>query len=279
MRTVLIGLAIFLAACGASTNNKKNRNTDSNPASPSVDSINFPLDGRQVVPKTVQTTGRGNAEFTFDDQTLSLSGTVTLTGITATKVHVHEGFAGQTGSLVTALLPHPTVQNSWTVEPDFQLTTAQAEQLLAGGLYVNVHSDAFPDGELRGQILPDGLVATKVELTPDQVVVSPNDPPVSSNASAVAGLTLFIDTGQLVGTVSISGLSPTKVHLHEGAAGTTGAMVVAFEMARNDLTTWRIPDDSALSLDQIQLFLNGDMYLNIHSVSYPSGELRGQVEP
>jgi len=36
----------------------------------------------------------------------------------------------------------------------FTLTTEELGYLLAGQLYINLHSAAYPDGEIRGQLQP-----------------------------------------------------------------------------------------------------------------------------
>ena len=67
--------------------------------------------------------------------------------IGVTGVHLHQGAADTAGPTVLELesLLSPVVA-TWT------LPAGALEELRAGRVYVDVHSTAFPDGELRGQI-------------------------------------------------------------------------------------------------------------------------------
>ena len=60
--------------------------------------------------------------------------------------------------MVFTLLSTPTfVTDSLSFDGEFTLTEAQEAAMLAGEFYVNVHTTAFPAGEVRGQILPEAL--------------------------------------------------------------------------------------------------------------------------
>lgn len=67
--------------------------------------------------------------------------------------HVHRGAAGQNGPIANALPGTPSATLSAT-SGSVTLTPADGALLLSGGLYVNFHTAAFPNGELRGQIVP-----------------------------------------------------------------------------------------------------------------------------
>jgi hypothetical protein len=59
------------------------------------------------------------------------------------------------------------IQGEWRFDdPDQPLTDAFAEALLDGELYFNLHTDQFPAGEIRGQILRTDDGGTVIPLPP-----------------------------------------------------------------------------------------------------------------
>jgi CHRD domain-containing protein len=110
--------------------------------------VSAKLAGAQEVPP-VQTMASGSAHFTVKDD-MSISGSVKTEGIKGIAAHIHDGAPGQNGGVVVPLTA--TGANEWSVPKDAKLTKAQMDKLAAGDLYVNVHSDAHKDGEIRGQL-------------------------------------------------------------------------------------------------------------------------------
>lgn len=108
------------------------------------------LSGNQEIPP-VATSASGTGIFTVGADK-SVSGSVTLSGMSATVAHVHEAPAGKNGAIVFPLVK--TSDTVWTVPPGVQLTDVQYESYKAGNLYFNIHSAANRGGEIRGQIKP-----------------------------------------------------------------------------------------------------------------------------
>ena len=93
------------------------------------------------------TVATGTATFVLNpDQSVTYE--VTTTGLSGTMAHIHVGAAGVNGNIIVTLAGGPTVWagTSTPLEPD------QVALLKAGRLYVNVHTAANPNGEIRGQI-------------------------------------------------------------------------------------------------------------------------------
>ena len=108
------------------------------------------LSGAQE-PTPVVTNATGYGSIVVDPTTRAVSGSITFNGVTATAAHIHTGAVGING-------PVPTVgltlgANSATVPAGTVLTQAQYDDLLAGNLYFNVHSQANSGGEIRGQLV------------------------------------------------------------------------------------------------------------------------------
>ncbi len=109
------------------------------------------LKGASEVPPN-DSKGSGTASFTFDPAGNTLSWKITYSGLTgpAIMAHIHGPAApGKEGPVVIKFAnPASPIDGSAT------LTAAQAADLKAGMLYVNVHTADHKGGEIRGQIGP-----------------------------------------------------------------------------------------------------------------------------
>ena len=115
--------------------------------------VNFTatIKGSSEVPSNASM-GTGTANFTYDKTTYILSGTVTFSGITAVAGHIHKGAVGVAGGVIFPLTSATTLTSpiNFTSPP---LDATQRADIMANMYYVNLHSAAFPDGEIRGQLM------------------------------------------------------------------------------------------------------------------------------
>jgi len=112
--------------------------------------VDVKLSGDQEVPP-VKTSATGNGTITVNDDK-TVSGSVTTAGVNGVAAHIHNGAPGKNGPVAVPLTKDG--DNKWTVGPGAKLTDAQFADFKAGNLYVNVHSAAHKDGEIRGQLKP-----------------------------------------------------------------------------------------------------------------------------
>ena len=109
--------------------------------------IKVTLSGANEIPP-VTTSASGGGTITVGDDR-SVSGSVGTTGVAGTAAHIHEGAAGKNGPVIVPLTKEG---DNYKVPAGAKLTEAQMASFKAGNLYVNVHSAAHPNGEIRGQL-------------------------------------------------------------------------------------------------------------------------------
>jgi hypothetical protein len=107
------------------------------------------LTGVQEVP-SVNTTATGTGTFSLTASGLAYTITLkNLSGSSFTGAHFHSGAAGINGPIIQSIsFTGNTASGTWT-----NLSSEHRNALLQGNVYVNVHTAAYANGEIRGQML------------------------------------------------------------------------------------------------------------------------------
>ncbi|MDB5270826.1 MAG: hypothetical protein JWP58_3866 [Hymenobacter sp.] len=136
---------IFFLASALSLFTACSKKDDSTPANTTTD-LTATINSAQQVP-TNNSTAAGNFEGTYTSSNKQLTYKVTFSGFTPLAAHIHAGAPGTNG--VVAI---PFASLTSPITGTVTLTDEQATQLLNNGMYVNMHSATYSNGEIRGDI-------------------------------------------------------------------------------------------------------------------------------
>ncbi len=229
------------------------------------------ISGDQSVP-AISTPATATAWGVLNTSTNTLTYRITYANLSSSflAAHFHLGAAGVNGPVVMPIMTFSgnTAQGQWTNIPDTLVS-----DLMQGDIYINIHSQTHPAGEIRGQVEPAPGIGIAMSLDGAQ------DVPALSVDGTGTGFALFKPgSDTLTYRLTVAGLTSSLVgsHFHLGPAGTNGPVVFPFNMT--DSTTsgmWVFPDTMWTPL------ITDSMYVNIHTSNHPAGEIRGQfmLEP
>ncbi len=116
-----------------------------------------------------------------------------------------------------------------------------------------------------------GSGAMKVNLTGAEEV-----PPVSTAAKGSGSIRVAKD-GTVTGSVTTEGMNGVMAHIHQGAKGQNGPVIVPLEKKGDN--TWAVPDGKKLTQAQMDALKAGNLYVNVHSAAHKGGEIRAQLQP
>ncbi|RPI23810.1 MAG: CHRD domain-containing protein [Acidobacteria bacterium] len=230
--------------------------------------FDIPMSPRQE-PGNITSTATGQCLGRLDGNAFEVICSHTVQNVTA--AHIHRAPAGTNGGII-----HPFDSAVSPFRGLFQLTAAELTDLQAGNLYVNVHSTAYPGGEIRGQIGPRADSAVSFPLEASQETGN-----VTSTATGRCMAVLSPDDSAFTVGCSHNVASASAAHIHAAAAGTDGSVVfgfatptLIFDRATAGDTRFTDTYRYADFLDDLRA---GGLYVNVHSPTYPSGEIRGQI--
>ncbi len=228
------------------------------------------LTGDQEVP-AVTTNAQGmltvliNAERTK----MQIQGVISGLSGAATAAHLHAAPAGQNGGVVVDLGP---IRSGNKIAGELPCTPALLTQMLTVGIYANIHTAMHPGGEVRGQLRPEsdlyfgGVLNGLAEV-----------PPVAVTATGVGGLRVTLGHDKVQYRIVVNGLTGpiTAAHIHAGAVGVAGPVVIGLGFVGNTLIG-ELPV-SSLPVDFLNKLMNAQYYVNVHTAANPSGEVRAQL--
>lgn len=137
-RSIFAGLAVA-AALAAS------------PAYAETVSFKADLKGTSEVPPTTSQ-GTGTVTATYDPASKILAWKGTVSGLSGNATAAHFHGPAETSKNAGVLIPAPGVTTG-PFEGSATLNADQAQALMTGLTYFNVHTAANPGGEMRGQVL------------------------------------------------------------------------------------------------------------------------------
>ena len=288
----VLALAILIPACH---DNGSDSNGGPPPPAGGGTSSTFKaakLSGGQEVPPDV-TNATGDATLVIDPTQTSIQVTVNFSGFTAgiTAAHIHVGLIGEDGPIIFPLasgssaspLVATLTEAAFTPQPTAGITTFSEaiSAIQEGRTYVNLHTEAFPDGEIRGQVGPVTLTA---ELNGLQEV-----PPVLTAGSGSMTVFLNNDQSAMTFTLDFSNLNNINAaHIHVAPVGVDGPII--FPMAdasfasplTGTLTDAGLTPQPAGNVstfpDAVNAMITGNTYVNVHTTANPDGEIRGQIQ-
>lgn len=275
---------------------------------PDVVVLDVEMAGDQVAPEPVDTAATGAATAVLRDNVLTVGGQFadlssplrdldddsgadgTDDDLLDPGVHIHEGEPGATTGYVFGLPAHLDDESDLTARfsGSFLLSESQIATLLDGAMYLDVHTQGFEGGELRGQLIPRDTAAgvTRYEggLDGESVVPGPVDSPATGRFSAfLEGVELTVG-GEFSGLRSElrdqeDDLLDPGIHIHPGAAGEEGESYILALIADidGDEGSGRFAGSFELDDAELELLRAENLFVDIHTVEFEDGEVRGQM--
>lgn len=127
---------------------------------PGTTTFEVTLEGSQEVPP-VETDATGSATVTFDEDTNEMTLTGSIANLSAPlfdvgdvgPAHIHAAPSGENGGVAFPITVDRSADGlSATLSLTATLTADQVSTLQSAGYYINIHTEAFNSGEIRGQI-------------------------------------------------------------------------------------------------------------------------------
>ena len=189
----------------------------------------------------------------------------------AIAAHIHKGKAGVSGNVVVPLkTPNAAGSSKGCAKASKALVRSMIKSPTA--FYVNVHTGEFPNGAIRGQL--KGSSTKSFGTIVKRTLNGTSEP----NATGSAVVRFRRDDGLVCYRLTAANVTlPTiAAHIHKGAAGTNGNVVVPFTApgANGESDGCATADQSLI--DAILGDLSG-YYVNVHTKEHPAGAIRAQL--
>jgi hypothetical protein len=225
------------------------------------------LTGAEEVP-IVNTLADGLGSFVLSQDLSKLEYKVLVSGLSGpiTGAHLHYGTPGTTGGVA-----YPLSYTGNVLKGSLNLRSSFIDSLARNLIYINIHTAANPNGEIRGQMRYLGPLGFDIELNG----ANETPTPIVTPAKGLMVGYIYPTLDSVRYYIVYDSLTTTNAHFHFGAAGIGGGVLeglVRYTPAPNAYI-----GTIGIKPDTVARFLRGEIYANLHSAAHTGGEIRGQV--
>jgi hypothetical protein len=189
----------------------------------------------------------------------------------AVAAHIHRGDAGAAGPVV---IPLRTPNASGAASGCTAVARALVGSIVAdpASFYVNVHTNEFPGGAIRGQLTGTSTASFGWIVAVD--LKGTTEP----NATGTAVVRIRKDAAQVCYRLHAANVTlPTvAAHIHRGAADVSGPVVVPFVAPGADGNSSGCTAAASTLIDEI-IGNPAGFYVNVHTKEHPGGAIRSQL--
>jgi hypothetical protein len=215
---------------------------------------------------------QGQVEFNWTSSPESDMASPSQTGLLFLHRNAHVGRESE--HIMIAPPYYPATSVSLSVQPTTTLPLGEAFTLNAT-VEISGAGKATMPAVGHEVFFTDGLFTADLK--------GENEVPVPVTTTATGGATFVVNplTGAVNYTLNFTGVtSATMAHVHLGAAGTNGPVQFWLWDPAGVQATSDLPATGVFTptLAQVSQWLQGNMYVNVHSAANPGGEIRGQIE-
>jgi hypothetical protein len=122
-----------------------------------------------------------------------------------------------------------------------------------------------------------GALASTAWAAGDLVLTGANEVPAVTTTASGSGRITVAGDGAVSGSVKTTGIAATMAHIHVGAAGKNGPVIVPLSKGADG--SWTVPAGAKLTAEQMKSYQAGELYVNVHSDAHKGGEIRAQLTP
>jgi minor extracellular serine protease Vpr len=215
---------------------------------------------------------QGQVEFNWTSSPESDMASPSQTGLLFLHRNAHVGRESE--HIMIAPPYYPATSVSLSVQPTTTLPLGEAFTLNAT-VEISGAGKATMPAVGHEVFFTDGLFTADLK--------GENEVPVPVTTTATGAATFVVNplTGAVNYTLNFTGVtSATMAHVHLGAAGTNGPVQFWLWDPAGVQATSDLPATGVFTptLAQVSQWLQGNMYVNVHSAANPGGEIRGQIE-